>query len=170
MAPPIEKEKSMSNALVNTGRTSVPNRVVSNEQKRELAKKLKHQRDKERELVRGVFHYYEVPNGVLEFSYKKFREDPVETYQLFDGQIYSLPLGVAKHLNQNIAYPQYEYIKGEEVIGGYNSGYGSTPAMGMRIKSKVKRCSFQSLEFLDVDELEMNPQRIVEVDQVLMNG
>jgi hypothetical protein len=111
-----------------------------------------------------------VPNGVLEFSYKAYREDPVETYQLYDGKVYTLPLGVAKHLNQNIAYPQYEYIKGEDVIGGYNQGYGNTPATGMRIKSKVRRCSFQSLEFLDIDELDVNPQKVVEVDQILTGG
>lgn len=157
----------MSSGLINNGRTSIPTRVVSNEQKKELAKKLKYQRDKDRELVRGVFRYYEVPNGVLEFSYKAYREDPVETYQLYDGQVYTIPLGVARHLNKNVAYPKYEYIKGEPDVA---SGYNNFSNQGLKIRQKEKRCSFQSLEFLDIEDLDINPKQIIEVEQVLMNG
>ncbi len=160
----------MQKGLVNNGRTSVVSKAVSAEQKKELSKKLKYQRDKDRELVTGLFRYFEVPNGVLEFSYKQYREDPVETYQLFDNQYYTLPLGVAKHLNNNIAYPQYEYIKGEDVIGGFNQGYGQTAATGMRVKSKVRRCGFYSSDFLEIEDLETKPTKIIEVDTIMTHG
>lgn len=153
-----------------SGRISHNVNKPTDEAKRELAKKLRRMRDEDREIVRGVFHYYEVPDGVLEFSYKAYPGDQVETYQLFDKKIYSLPKGVAKHLNKNIAYPQYEYIQGEDMIGGYNQGFRGTAPQGMRISKKVRRCSFQSLEFLDESDFDNNPQRIFQVDPVLTSG
>lgn len=159
-----------NDGMINSGRISANTTKPTDEAKRELAKKLKKMRDEDRELVRGVFHYYEVPDGVLEFSYKQYAGDAVETYQLFDKKIYTLPLGVAKHLNKNIAYPQYEYIAGEDLIGGYNPGYVKTAPQGMRISKKVRRCSFQSLEYLDISEFENNPQKVFQVDQVLTSG
>ena len=62
---------------------------------------LKNQRDRDREIVRGIFKFDEVPGGTMSFVYKKYREDPVERYSFVDGCAYSIPLGVAKHLNKN---------------------------------------------------------------------
>ena len=114
---------------------------------------LKYQRDKDREPVKGIFRFYEVPNGQLSFSYKEYKQDPVETFTLVDGQIYTLPLGVAKHLNKRGFYPRHEYLKDE-------SGNVS-----MRIGQKVRRFVFQSLEFVDVEELSMEPSQVVTVEK-----
>jgi hypothetical protein len=101
----------------------------------------KYLRDKDRELVRGKFIFHEVPGGVMEFVFKKWKEDPVEKFSLRDGEIYSIPLGVAKHLNQNCWYPVHQYYSQE---GGSHV---------MKVGTKVRRCSFQSLEFVDIDDL-----------------
>lgn len=102
---------------------------------------LKYLRDKDREMVRGKFIFHEVPGGRMSFSFKKWKEDPVERFDLDDGSIYSLPLGVAKHLNKECKYPIHGYIMDEN----------NKPSM--KVNQWVRRCSFQSLEFVDIDDL-----------------
>jgi hypothetical protein len=121
----------------------------------ELAKKLKIERDKDRQLVKGVFKYYEVPNGVMEFCFKKYAEDPVEKFTMYDNQVYSIPLGVAKHINNNTWYPIHEYSKNED---------GSSM---QRIGQKIRRMAFQSLEFMDMDGVGDNINRIITVEKVV---
>lgn len=109
---------------------------------------LRYMRDKDREIVKGIFRFHEVPGGTLSFSFRAYKEDQVERYDLTDGEIYSIPLGVARHLNKNCWYPEYEYIPGEPHLqGGYGGG------KSMRVGRKVRRCSFQSLEFVDIEDL-----------------
>lgn len=115
----------------------------------------KYLRDKDREKVRGIFRFFEVPGGSFGFVFKKYKEDSVERYDLVDGNIYELPLGVAKHLNDNCWYPEYDYVKAEGLTGGFNPNGG-----GMRITKKIRRTAFQSLEF--VNEHEMNPKNTIE--------
>jgi hypothetical protein len=102
---------------------------------------LKFMRDKDREMVKGKFIFHEVPGGTLSFVYKAYKEDDVERYDLTDGQIYTLPLGVARHLNKNCWYPVHAYSQDE------------TGKVSQKIGQKVRRCSFQSLEFIDIDDL-----------------
>jgi len=102
---------------------------------------LKYMRDKDREMVRGKFIFHEVPGGVMSFSFKAYKEDPVERFDMTDGEIYTIPLGVARHLNKNLWYPEYEFFRDEK-----------TQNM-QRIGKKKRRCSFQSLEFVDIEDL-----------------
>ncbi len=102
---------------------------------------LKYMREKDREIVKGIFRFHEVPGGTMNFSFKAYKEDPVENYTLIDGQVYSIPLGVAKHLNKNCWYPIHAYAQDAE---------GKST---VKIGSKVRRASFQSLEFIDHDDL-----------------
>lgn len=109
--------------------------------KKEVVKNLRYQRDKDRELVKGIFRFHEVPGGTMSFSIKIYKEDPVENFTLVDGEIATIPLGVAKHLNRNCWYPVHSYATDEN----------GKPSM--KINQKVRRCSFQSLEFMDSDDL-----------------
>lgn len=111
--------------------------------KKEVNKKpnLKYLRDKDREIVKGKFIFHEVPGGMMSFVFRKYKEDPVERYDLVDGQIYSLPLGVAKHLNKNCWYPIHSFATDEH----------GKPVQ--KVGQQVRRCSFQSLEFVDIDDL-----------------
>lgn len=102
---------------------------------------LKYMRDKDREPVRGKFIFHEVPGGTLSFVFKAYKEDQVEKYTLVDGEIYTLPLGVAKHLNKNCWYPVHAYLQDEK------------GAVSQKVGKKVRRASFQSLEFVDIDDL-----------------
>lgn len=115
---------------------------------------LKYQRDKDREKVKGIFRFHEVPGGCLSFVFKAYKEDPVERYDLIDGQIYTLPLGVAKHLNKNLFYP----------IHGHALDENGNPTM--RVSQRVRRCSFQSLEFIDIEDLTPNGVSIIEASHL----
>ena len=112
------------------------------------SKTLRYMRDQDREKVKGIFQFHEVPGGQMSFVYKAYKEDPVERYDLIDGQVYELPLGVAKHLNKNCWYPVHEHALDE-------SGKPS-----MVVGRKVRRCSFRSLEFTDHEDLTPAPDII----------
>jgi len=113
---------------------------------------LKYMRDKDREPVKGIFHFYEVPGGTMSFSYKAYKEDEVENYTLEDGKVYTLPLGVAKHLNKNCWYP----------VHAYQTDESGRPVA--KISSKVRRVGFSSLEFVDVDDLTPEGKPLVTVE------
>lgn len=102
---------------------------------------LRYMREKDREPVRGIFRFHEVPGGMMSFVYKAYKEDDIERFDLVDGNVYTIPLGVAKHLNKNCWYPIHAYAMDEN----------GRPTM--KIGEKVRRCSFQSLEFVDIDDL-----------------
>jgi len=115
---------------------------------------LAYQRDKEKELVKGIFRFYEVPGGEMAFNYKKYKGDKVEKYVLLDGHVYSIPLGVARHLNKNGSYPVHKYMQDEN--GKYIA----------KIGEKVNRFSFQSLEFMDIDDLPNRADEIITVEHI----
>ncbi len=109
----------------------------------------KYSRDKDREPVRGIFRFFEVPGGNMSFSFRKYREDEIETFSLNDGEIYTIPRGVAHHLSNNCWYPEHAYKMNEN---------GQHAAM---ITKKKRRCSFEPLEFMDSDDLnDLTPSNI----------
>lgn len=125
---------------------------------------VRYMRDKDREMVKGIFRDYEVPGGNTSFCFRAYKEDPVERYDFVDGQVYTIPLGVAKHLNKNCWYPEYEYAKTDNKV--IETGFG--PNTAMRIGKKVRRFGFQSLDFIDSEDLlELGaPSKILTVESV----
>ncbi len=126
--------------------------MTKNIEKTEPKKKLtlEEQRLKDREPKRGIFKYHEVPGGVLRFPFKKYKQDPVEQFELFDGQIYTLPLGVAKHLNENCWYPDYSFVQGDPSM---KTGSSYIDGNNMQVVNKIRRTSFSSLEFMGDDDM-----------------
>lgn len=102
---------------------------------------VQYMREKDREPVRGKFIFHEVPGGIMSFNFKAYKGDEVERFDLLDGEVYTIPLGVAKHLNKNCWYPVHSYTMDEK------------GAPLQKIGHKVRRCSFQSLEFVDVEDV-----------------
>lgn len=115
---------------------------------------LKYLRDKYREPVKGIFRFYEVPGGSMEFVYREFKEDQVEKFSMADGEVYTIPLGVARHLNKNGWYPVHSYAQD-------NDGKSS-----MKIGSKVRRFGFQSLEFVDIEDITEQGKPLVTVEHI----
>lgn len=110
--------------------------------KEKLKATIKYQRDKDRQKVRGKFIFNEVPGGTMSFCFRKYKEDAVERFDLTDGMIYEIPLGVAKHLNQNLSYPIHQHFSAEN---GQHL---------MKVGTMVRRCAFQSLEFMDIEDMD----------------
>lgn len=112
-------------------------------------KDLKYMRDKDREMVRGIFRFFEVPGGTMAFSFRKYKEDEIETYTLNDGSIYTLPRGVAYHLSNNCWYPEHAYKMDEQ----------GKPSV--QVTKKKRRCSFEPLDFMDPNDLaELTPSNL----------
>jgi len=106
------------------------------------AKNLEFQRQRDSTPVKGKFRFHESPGGTLKFPFKAYKKDEIKIYELTDGNIYTLPLGVARHLNKNCWYPVNKYSVNED---------GTAQSI---VGQKVQRCSFESLEFVDMEELE----------------
>jgi hypothetical protein len=98
-------------------------------------------RDRDRELVKGIFKNFEEPGGTMRFNIRLHKGDKVEKYELEDGQIYTIPLGVARHLKKNCWYPVHAQRQDSK---GMVSQY---------IGQKVHRCSFHILDTIDLEEL-----------------
>lgn len=113
----------------------------TNSTQKNIKPNLKYLRDKHREKVKGIFRFHEVPGGSMSFVFKAFKDDPVETYHMVDGQVYEIPLGVAIHLNKNCWYPVHALATDENGVASHKIG------------QKVRRASFQSLEFVDIEDL-----------------
>lgn len=120
--------------------------------KDKVVQNTRYMRDKYREKVTGVFRYYEVPGGAIEFVYREFKEDPVERFTFKDGEIYTIPRGVARHLNKNCWYPEYEYYSSDQ--GGFAKGVDPyRPGAHMRVGKKIKRMAFESMEFMELEDM-----------------
>jgi len=72
-------------------------------------KSLAYQSGKDKEMVKGMFKFYEVPGGSMAFMYRKYKGEKPERYSMVDGDTYTIPLGVAKHLNNDCWYPVHTY-------------------------------------------------------------
>jgi len=115
---------------------------------------LQYMRERDAEMVRGIFHFYEVPGGLLEFSFKEYKGDEVAKYSLEDNKVYSIPRGVARHLNKRGFYPIHSHAVDEQ---------GKPVA---RITQKIARYGFSSLEFFDSDDLIPEGKPLVTVEAV----
>jgi hypothetical protein len=101
-----------------------------------------YERAKGNELVRGIFHFWEVPGGVLEFNYKgKYKGDPMEAWVFNDGEERRIPLRIAQHLNSSGKVPESEHVQGPD-----NKTH-------VKIGRVYSRYGFESLEFLRIEEI-----------------
>ena len=113
--------------------------IISKEEREKRQKELRKSFEKDQEPVKGIFHFHEVPGGRLTFSYKKYKWQNIESYSLVDGQMYTIPRGVARHLNNGTSYPVHHHI--------LDASGGPIVSVGER----KKRTSFQSMDFMDAE-------------------
>lgn len=107
----------------------------------------KAQFDYDHQMVRGIFRFHEVPGGYNEFFFRKYKEDKVQKYAMFDGQTYEIPQMVADHLNDNCKTPVYNYVRSDQVHVGVpamgSQGMSSAPEYEVRETKQIDRMSFQ---------------------------
>lgn len=137
--------------------------------KSEAAKRIAKQRERDAEMVTGIFKNLENPGqngsrGVLSFGYKAYPGDDYVFYELADNERYTIPRGVARHLNNNCFYREYQHLEGESGMTGVRGAAhdGRLSAKNMQLCRKIHRCEFRSLDFMD-DDLELHPVDITEV-------
>lgn len=116
---------------------------------------LEYMRDRDKELRRGIFRFYECQGGSMSFVHKAYEGDKVERYDLLDGQAYELPRGVIRHLNTNGWYP----------VHGHALADDGRPSM--KISQKVRRFGFESTEFSMDDDMQPNHSNIIGVEAML---
>lgn len=121
---------------------------------------LQYKFDRDKQLVKGTFHFHEVPGGLLSFVYREYPSQDLERYDLWDGMEYELPLGVARHLNKNGKRPEYEYLTDERgrmvQIGGPSSQVRSAinpnVPQNMKIIGWKHRYSFSNTNFQSAED------------------
>jgi hypothetical protein len=123
----------------------------TNSKKMDHKKKIKYMRDRDREKVKGIFHYHERPGGFVTFNYYAHAGDPVEKYTLHDGHDYEIPRGVARHFKENCRKPHYEWAKNER---------GDDI---MILKSYRARASFESMDFFELEDIKPDKQQVIQV-------
>jgi hypothetical protein len=133
--------------------------------KAEAQKKVETQKERDLEMVTGIFEYKNKRGQTLKFRFGKYEEDGFKEYILTDGKRYRLPRMVVRHLNKNCFYTEYKRLDGlkgvtdmpiQADIGGTQDTYAKMYAV-----SKDHRCEFKSLEFMD-DDLNANNE-VIEV-------
>jgi hypothetical protein len=125
---------------------------VIQEQSAPVINTAERKKQRDLEMVRGKFMNIEAPGGKLFFSFRvPYRDQKVQKYEMVDGEIYTVPRAVARHLNTSGMYPEYSYITDE----------AGRPSIKMA--RQVRRYSFQSLEFWDEDT---GPSPIIQASYV----
>lgn len=135
----------------------------------EAQAQIRRMRDRDAELVTGIFKNLENPataggRGAVLFSYKAYPGDEYVQYELLDGERYQLPRGVARHLNNNCWYREYQHCQNDLGLQGVRQGAadGRLKTGGMQMSRKVHRYAFHSLEYMD-DDGDMRPANLLEV-------
>ena len=152
-----------------TPATAAPNvaKPPSELVKEKLAELIK----QESRLVKGMFQCFETPGATVTVTYKKYPGIQPFVKTMTDGQMYEIPLYVARFLNgidisagalgdpskrnQNIGTCGYGVhgfkTAGDELvssaIGMGPSGQGGIPVPIVGITSRKRRYGFQSMEF-----------------------
>lgn len=136
--------------------------------KQDIVKNRDAKRERDNELVTGIFYYTERPGSILSFRFKKYAGDDYKEYNLQHGERYKLPRMVARHLNKDVHYTKYTQLDNSSMQAGaqgqksrFEDG-SRRKQHGMSMQEKVHRCEFRSLEFMDED-LDLIPSNITMV-------
>lgn len=122
-------------------------------------------RDRDAELVTGIFKNNEAPGQSTSFRFKAYKGDDYKEWFFEDGEKYRIPRGIARHLNTACYIKDYKHLAGESGAYGIRAAVrDGSPAKNEQLiaERKVYRYQFLSLEF-DADELDMQPSKLVQV-------
>lgn len=126
-----------------------------------LNPELKKLMEEESRLVKGRFKNYETPGGNLPFCAGKYPGQPLFKKTFFDGEVYEVPLWVARHLNGvdktakaldgrigSCSYPVHGF-KWDPNKPAPQSEVGSdgVPVPIVGVAKRKQRYGFESLEF-----------------------
>jgi hypothetical protein len=98
------------------------------------------QKELDKKPVTGRFRYNESPGQTLSFPYRKYPKEPVKIWTFVDGEIYTIPRGIASHLQREGKYQVHEHCLDEN----------GKPSI--RIGHTVDRFNFETISFLDEED------------------
>jgi hypothetical protein len=169
----INKKSSLAESVTPTSQSEVPISPAILKTKRELAKeKLEKLIKEESRLVKGIFQCFETPGSTVKITVRKYPNIPPFEKTMTDGEMYEIPLYVARHLNgidasagaaadpdlrnPNIgtcSYPVHGFLmKNKDSLPmsspvGMIEGHSGIPVPIVGVAKRVKRFGFQSMEF-----------------------
>jgi hypothetical protein len=159
----------MNKPEVRSARVDAKSKSTPKITREELSKQIKKMRDRDSEMVTGIFKNLENPavnggRGSVVFSYKYYPGEENAIYELWDGERYTLPRGVARHLNNNCFYREYQHLQGEHGTQGVRAAAsdGRRETTAFQMAKKIHRYAFHSLEYMD-DDIDMYPSNLIEV-------
>lgn len=98
------------------------------------------QKEADARLVTGRFVFTERPGQVLSFPYRKYKGDPIKIWTFKDNEVYTIPRGIASHLQRTGRYAEHTHALDEN----------GKPSI--KIGKMITRYTFESLGFLDEDD------------------
>ena len=120
---------------------------------KEIEARRKKEYDRDHQMIKGRFTFKEVPGGTLCTSFLKYKDDSVLKLELKDGEIYTLPYMVAKHLATNVY---------TEVFQNQVDKDGRPIQVATQ---KIHRTGFERLDFEDDSFI---PSNIITVEKQLI--
>ena len=136
----------------------------------DVAKNIPNWRDRDAELVTGIFKNNECPGMPAEFMFKAYPGDEYKEWYFSDGEKYNIPRGIARHLNSGCCYNEYKLLPNETGQFGTRQAVVSDGSRRqndtMQVQKKIYRYSFQSLEFQD-DDLDLVQSKLVQVTKAI---
>ena len=147
--------------LITTPDASVTNIPLS--QKELSRQKLNKLIEEESRIVKGRFRHHETPGGILKVQIRKYPSIPSFDKVLVDGQVYDIPIYVARHLNgidkscpgggaesHTCSYPVHEFLWTGDCRGPAPSNKlddNGVPMPAQTTQKWIRRFSFESMEF-----------------------
>lgn len=74
----------------------------------------------EQRPVKGKFLCHNPKHGTITFHYRKYPWESITKYTFEHGQTYTVPLGVARHVQNNCEFPEYQHsvdVRGKKTTG-----------------------------------------------------
>ncbi len=134
--------------------------VVSKPKGKSLSPELKKFIEEETKTVKGRFKNYETPGGRTRIMVKKYPGVEMFDKWMEDGQMYEIPLYVARHLNGvditaksiggkvgTCSYPVHGFKSTDGNLNPSMLGDGGIPVPIVGVAKRVRRYGFESLEF-----------------------
>lgn len=100
----------------------------------EMVKKMRKEDEKMR---KGMFEFLDAQGGWLDFTYRKYPGEPIQTIHIVHGEVCDLPMGLIKHLNNT-----------KKKVRRYNlelPQQGSRPPRSFEV---ISRCRFTPMDVM----------------------
>jgi hypothetical protein len=109
-------------------------------------------RDEDSQQVEGTFKSYESQKSI-KFSYKGHAGDQPKRHEMVDGQTYTIPIGLANHINNDCSYPVHAYTKGDD----------GEPSI--KVGRTVQRFGFQNTNFISISDLNQH-KKLITIEKI----